>query len=288
MIQDFDLHLHTNYSDGQYDLKTLLEKVKQVGVKVISVTDHDNIDSIKEIKKCNLDGIEFITGVEISSILDNKYKMHILGYYIDDEHQLLNSILVHLKEARRKRFIELVDCVRNQYGFTFSDEDIDSIVKNVNIPGKSHLAELMVKYNYVDSISQAFDKYLEFLTTKTSNRVSADLVIKAIKDAGGVAIWAHPKKVEKQYGISFESLIPRLLELGIDGIEAFNSLHSYDDCIRYLEFAEKNNLIVSGGSDYHGEELKTNVKIGLVYNSGEFKKIDLSRLSILEGIKNGK
>ena len=282
MVQDFDLHLHTTYSDGQYNVQELIEKIKESKIKIFSIADHDSIDSIREIKKYNLENITYIKGVEISSILDKKYKMHILGYFVDENNEKLNLILQQLKEARKKRFFELVNYVEESFNLKINRTDVENVVNKVNIPGKPHLAELMIKYNYVSSVKEAFEKYLEGAKTKTSNRASADLVIDSIKDAGGIAIWAHPKKVEKQYNINFEELMPRLTELGIDGIEIFNSLHSYDDCLKYLDYANNNNLIKAGGSDYHGDEIKPDVKIGVLYNSGEAIKIDLEQINLIK------
>ena len=286
MKQDFDLHIHTTYSDGQYNLKDTLEKIKESKIKVFSITDHDSIDSIKEIANYDLYDMKYIKGVEISSILDNKYKLHILGYFIDENNFALNSLINNLKKARQKRFVELADYVSRNYGLEFNEDDIKEIIENLNIPGKPHLAKLMIRYHYVNSVSEAFEKYLENAKTITSNRAPADQVIKAIKDSGGVAIWAHPKKVEKQYGINFESLMPRLLELGIDGIEPFNSLHSYSDCMRYLSVAKQNKLLVSGGSDYHGESIKPDIKLGVIYNSNENIKIEISEINLLEVNRN--
>ena len=87
-----------------------------------------------------------------------------------------------------------------------------------------------------------------------------------------------------QYNINFQELMPRLLELGINGIEVFNSLHTYDDCVRYLNYSNANNLIKTGGSDYHGEQIKSDVKIGMLYNSGEAIKIDLSQINLIKQI----
>lgn len=282
MIQDFDLHLHTAYSDGQYSVGDLIEKVKKAGVQFFSITDHDCIDAVREIDRYDLTGMEYIKGVEISSILDNKYKMHILGYFIDENNEKLNAVLQQLKEARAKRFFELAQYIEENYQLKINREDVENTVKQVNIPGKPHLAELMLKYHFVSSVKEAFEKYLEGAKTKTSNRASADVVIGAIKDAGGIAIWAHPKKVEKQYAVSFEDLMPRLLELGIDGIEVFHSLHSCDDSVRYLEYADKNGLIKTGGSDYHGEQVKPDVKIGVLYNRDENIKIERNQISLLQ------
>lgn len=282
MVQDFDLHLHTTFSDGQYNVEEIIKKVKESKIKVFSITDHDSVDSINEIRNFDLDDIKYIKGVEISSILDNRYKMHILGYFIDENSEKLNLVLYKLKEARKKRFFELVEYVEEKFNLQIDKVDVENIIKEVNIPGKPHLAELLVKYNYASSVKEAFEKYLEEVKTKTSNRASTDIVIDAIKSAGGVAILAHPKKIEKQYNIDFQELMPRLFDLGIDGIEIFNSLHSYDDSIRYLDYANKNNLIKTGGSDYHGDKVKPDVKIGVLYNSGENIKIDLKQINLLK------
>ena len=115
--------------------------------------------------------------------------------------------------------------------------------------------------------------------------MDAKIVIEAIKDAGGIVIWAHPKKVEKKYNINFEELMSRLLELGLDGIEPFNSLHTYEESMRYLKYAKEHNLITSGGSDYHGENVKPDVKIGVIFNSGENIKIDTKDITLISKLE---
>ncbi len=286
MKQEFDLHIHTSYSDGEHPLNIVLNKIKENDLKVFSITDHDSVDSIREIKKYDLENAKYIKGIEVSSILDGKYKMHILGYNIDENNKKLNDVILKLKEARKKRFSELASYVEENFGLKINKEDIDQVVEIVNIPGKPHLAEIMMKYGYVSSVKEAFEKYLEDAKTKTSNRMDAKIVIDAIHDAGGIVIWAHPKKVEKKYNISFEELMPRLLELGLDGIEPFNSLHTYDESIKYLNYAKSHNLITSGGSDYHGEHVKPDVKIGVIFNSGENIRIDTSDISLITKLED--
>ena len=281
MKQEFDLHLHTSYSDGEHSLKIVLNKVKENDLRFFSITDHDSVDSIKEIKNYDLGTTKYIKGVEISSILDGKYKLHILGYNIDETNIKVNDVILKLKEARKKRFSELADYIEKNYSLKIDKKDIEKVIENVNIPGKPHLAELMIKYGYVNSVEEAFKKYLENAKTKTSNRMDAKIVIEAIKDAGGIAIWAHPKKVEKKYNIHFEELMPRLLELGLDGIEPFNSLHTYEESIKYLKYAKEHNLITSGGSDYHGENVKPDVKMGVIFNSRENIKIDNENITLI-------
>ena len=283
-----DLHTHSTASDGKYSPKDVVRKAYDRGVKYLALTDHDTLSGIEEAKsEAEKLDMHFIPGVELSTTYKGE-TIHILGYFIDENNEKLSSVLYKLKEARKKKFFELVDYVEKRLDLKINRIDVENIVNKVNVPGKPHLAELLVKYNYASSVREAFEKYLEDAKTKTSNRAPADEVIDAIKSAGGIAIWAHPKKVEKQYNISFEELMPRLLELGIDGIEIFNSLHSYDDCCRYLDYSNKNNLFKTGGSDYHGDQVKPDVKIGVLYNSGEEIKIDLKQINLQSIIKEEK
>ena len=158
MKQEFDLHLHTSYSDGEHSLKIVLNKVKENDLRFFSITDHDSVDSIKEIKNYDLGTTKYIKGVEISSILDGKYKLHILGYNIDENNIKVNDVILKLKEARKKRFSELADYIEKNYSLKIDKKDIEKVIENVNIPGKPHLAELMIKYGYVNSVEEAFMK----------------------------------------------------------------------------------------------------------------------------------
>ena len=285
MRQIFDLHLHTNNSDGELSVYELISEVRKNNIKFFSITDHDTVDSLREIQDIDINGLYFIKGIEFSSILDQKYKLHILGYNIDENSSYILDIANKLKKARKDRFYELADILFKNYDFYFKKEDLNEVIESINIPGKTHLAKLMIKYGYVQSVPEAFEKYLENIKTTISNRMDAEIVINAIKKSGGVAIWAHPKKVEKQYDINFEEILPRLLDIGLDGIEIYNSLHSLDDCKRYEKIALKFNLITTGGSDFHGIKTKPNVKIGMVFNSGEDYEVTIDDITILKEAK---
>lgn len=285
MKQIFDLHIHTNNSDGELSINELIEELKKYNIKYFSITDHDTIDSLYEIKNIDIGDLKFIKGIEISSILDKRYKMHILGYNIDENNDEIIKITKTLKKARVDRFYELADRLYEKFNILLKKEDLGEIIEKVNIPGKPHLAKLMVENGYVKAVPEAFEKYLENIKTTISNRIDAKIVINAIKKAGGVAVWAHPKKVEKEYNIDFEKILPRLLDIGLDGIEIYNSLHTLDDCNRYFKVAKKFNLITSGGSDFHGKKTKPNVKLGEVFNSGENYTIDARDVSIINEVR---
>ena len=102
---EFDLHIHSDNSDGELNVSEIIKELKRNNIKLFSITDHDNIDSIHELEKENLTDLSYIKGIEISAILNNKYKMHILGYNIDENYQGIINIVEYIKNARRKPFL---------------------------------------------------------------------------------------------------------------------------------------------------------------------------------------
>lgn len=285
VIQNFDLHIHSTFSDGEYSVVKIIEKLKEKKIEFFSITDHDDIESIKTVKQINIGDIKYIPGIEISALYKHNgksYKMHILGYNIDENNEDLLNLIEYLKTVRKKRFYEIANYLQSNYHMSFDSEELNQITEAEKTPGKPHIASLMVKKGYVENVSEAFAKYLENVKTVTSNRIDALLAIQIIKKAGGVAIWAHPKKVEKEYDIDFKYLLGSLIEDGLDGIELYNCLHSYEDSERYRKAAEEKGLIESGGSDYHGEKVKPNVHLGVIYNSDENKVIKPNKINLLK------
>ena len=282
MIQEFDLHTHTINSDGEYTTKQLVQKIKESNIKTFAISDHDSIQSINDMKEIDLTGLNYIKAIEISSILDNKYKMHILGYNIDEKNNQLLEIINNLKQKRIKRIYDIKNYLKKQYNITLKDEEIENIIKENNIPGRVHIAKLLVKNNYTKTVPEAFLKYLDNIKTTTIAREDATKVIKAIKESGGIAIWAHPKKTEKQHNINIEEILPNLISQGLEGIEVYNSLHTYDQSQKYLEIAKKYNILISGGSDYHGPIAKPNVELGKIYKDNENYKIPKEQITLLK------
>ena len=129
MIQEFDLHTHTINSDGEYTTKQLVQKIRESNIKTFAISDHDSIKSINDMKEIDLTGLNYIKAIEISSILDNKYKMHILGYNIDEENEQLLEIINNLKQKRIKRIYDIKDCLKEQYNITLKDEEIENVIK---------------------------------------------------------------------------------------------------------------------------------------------------------------
>lgn len=283
MIQDFDLHMHTRNSDGQYTTKEIINQIKEKNIKTFSITDHDCIKSIDDIKNENIDGLSYISGVEISSILDGKYKMHILGYNIDGDTSELLKINEYVRKNRITRINEMASLLKEKYNIDVDKKMLLDTINSDSITiGKPHLAKILVKMGICDNVGDAIHYYLDNLDVKTSFRIDFKDTVNAIKKAGGKVIWAHPKKVENKYGIDMTQILDRMIELGLDGIEAFNALHSYEDSMRYIDIAHKKGLLISGGSDYHGPDVKSYSYLGVIYNSDENQKIDINEISVLK------
>ncbi len=285
MIQDFDLHIHSINSDGEYNIKELIKKIRKKNIKTFSITDHDNIKSIKQIKEQNLEGLNYIPGVEISSILNGKYDLHILGYNINPDSKELKNVLEYLKEYRINKFYEILKVLKRRYKFIFKEEDVLNILKRTKNPGKPHVARLMIRYGYAINIKDAFDNYLSKLKLSVHNEMELKIVCRAIKKAGGIPVLAHPKITEITYKIDINELMPEIKKAGIVGIEVFNSVHSYMDAKKYKKIAEDYNLLISGGSDYHGPNIKKNVKLGVVFNSKKNIKIYDDGITLLKKLK---
>ena len=285
MVQDFDLHIHTTNSDGEYNIKEIIKKIKSKKIEVFSITDHDSIKSIKQIKELDLEGLTYIPGIEISSVLNSKYELHILGYNIDPDNEELIKVLEYLKEFRINKFHEILKVLKRRFNMVFNEEDITSLLKRVKNPGKPHVARLMIKYGYCNNVKEAFDNYLSKLKLKVHNEMELKIVTKTIKKAGGTPVLAHPKIVENSYHIDINELMTEIKKAGIVGIEVFNSVHSYNDCKKYKQIAEDYNLLISGGSDYHGPNIKKDVKLGVVLNSKKDIKVYKESITILKKLK---
>ncbi|MBR3229678.1 MAG: PHP domain-containing protein [Bacilli bacterium] len=279
-----DMHVHTNYSDGQYSPDEVIKLGIEAGVGVMAITDHDTLDGIKNVDR-NKDfiresGIKIVNGIEISAHSDTG-TMHILGYDIDLNNKELNNKLKELRTNRMNSTLAVMEQIRRDYGITFSYYDIIELVNSRHV-GRPGLAKLCVKYGFSESISDAFDNYLNPAKEKTrkySKNLFYPEVFKLVKDAGGIVIFAHPKTLKlDNYGL--DRLIFNMKNHGLDGIEVYNSIHNLDDVKFYKYLADKYNLLISGGTDFHGPLIKPNIEIGTGYGN-----IKIKRLSLVDELK---
>ncbi len=208
--------------------------------------------------------VEVIPGIEIS--VDFQCELHILGYYIDYKSQLLNDLLEKLKFYRQQRNPQIVERLKT-LGLDISMENVEEIATG-DIVARPHIAAVMVKKGYVNSIEEAFHKYLADgqVAYVKRQRLTPQEGIALIRKAGGIAVLAHPIYLEEN-GVDLDPLLNDLKKVGLDGIEGYYPDYSEEMHHHYLALARKHHLLVTGGSDFHGD-FRTNIELGRGQNGG--------------------
>ncbi|WP_039766932.1 PHP domain-containing protein [Caldicellulosiruptor sp. F32] len=255
-----DLHVHTTFSDGTYSPEDVVELAKEKGLFAIAITDHDTTDGVKiALKKGQEIGIKVISGVEISA--DFEIEMHILGLFIDVDNTSLQEKLKMLEVFRKERNPKIIEKLRKM-GYDISMEDVEKVASG-EVIGRPHIARVLVQKGYFDSTKAVFENLLGFGKPAyvKKEKLKPYEAIRAIKEAKGIAILAHPHKyLYLEEGP--ENVFEELKEYGLDGIEVFHSEHTEKETRELLETAKKLDLIVSGGSDFHGAN-KPDIEIGI-------------------------
>ena len=278
-----DLHTHTNYSDGDLSPNELIRLAIEKRVGILGITDHDTLDGIKQIDKTNSlivdSGIQIIDGVELSAKV-SKGRMHILGYDIDINNVNINKEMEKLKDNSINSVLSIMEQIKRDYGIVFGYSDIKELVNSNHNLGRPDLAKLCVKYGYASSIQDAFNKYLIEAynkTRSTSKGLSYQECIELILQSKGIPILAHPKSLELPEK-EFLILLKEMINSGLKGIEVYHSSHTEEEIKYYLEIANKYDLLISGGSDYHGKTIKPDIELGTGKNNG----IRIKKLSLLD------
>lgn len=249
-----DLHMHSNVSDGTDSPAELLRKVRAAGIGVFSVTDHDAVKSVKIIRSLlkRADPV-FISGAEFSC-KDGDGKYHILGYGFDPDNADINDLVDHAHALRMKKVRARLDFLNSEFGFSFPEKEIDRLLSLDN-PGKPHIGNLMVKYGYAGSKEEAIGRFINEIHFK-SEYLSPEQAITGILASGGIPVIAHPfygSGDELIVGEEMEKRLRHLITYGLKGIESFYS--GFSDKLRKdaLSLADRYDLLVTAGSDYHGE-----------------------------------
>lgn len=243
-----DLHMHSTASDGTNTPREIITKCRKLGLRLSSITDHDTMDSqeeaIKTAKELNL---KYLTGVEFS--VRHTGELHILGYGMDSRNEELRILMDDLRVSRVGRIREIIKAVQEQ-GMKISFEDVERFAKG-NTLGRPHVALALIEKGYASDLQDAFTRYLneEGSCYVQRRKLNPQQAIEMILKTGGVPVLAHPKFVRTG---NIEEVVKELKELGLKGIEAYYPAHSDADVQRYVGIAEKNGLIVTCGSDFHG------------------------------------
>ena len=255
-----DLHMHSTCSDGTDEPLGLLEKVREAGLNMFSLTDHDATSGCEIILKKLADspsaggdaGFYFLAGAEFSC-QDFGGKYHILGYGYDPDADSIRRLVKAGHELRMKKLDGRIRFLKEKFGFVFSEEDIKK-VKSLSNPGKPHLAQLMIHYGYVKTKKEAFHEYLNKKRFR-SGHVKPEDAIEGILGAGGIPVLAHPSYGDGDQIIVGQKLRERieyLMQMGLEGLEAYYSGFTPKLEGELLGYAEEYDLYVTAGSDYHG------------------------------------
>lgn len=257
-----DLHLHTIYSDGEYTPESIIQKALSENFRAIAITDHDTVEGISHVLEKAGETLEIIPGVELSSeskmpSSEGGEEIHIVGLFIDYKNPTLLKTLKGLSSGRKERMNDMLKRLA-EIGMPIKMEEVEKF-KTKDIMGRLHLAQAMEMKGYVKNTTEAFDKFLGDgkLAYVTRKRLSAQRAISLIKEVGGIPILAHPHLLRN------ESVIPSLIEEGIEGIEVYYVGHGGNPSSKFVEMAKKHNLLISGGSDCHGI-LKGKICLGKV------------------------
>jgi len=241
-----DLHLHTNFSDGTYTPEELAEQAALHGLRAVALTDHDTLDGCPRMAAaCEARGIEFVPGSELTAECEGN-EVHLLGYYLDPTHPRLIRELARFQDVRQNRIREMVARL-NKLGVGLTSEAVFELA-NCRAPGRPHVARALVEGGFCSSLDEAFDRFLKWGKPAwvPKCKMMAPDAIELVHDVGGVVVIAHP-------GLNrTDTFIPALVEAGLDGLECFHSRHSTPMSEHYLQMADEYGLLVTGGSDCHG------------------------------------
>lgn len=245
-----DLHLHTTASDGRSSPGRLVEEADAAGLTTIAVTDHDTVAATREITDCcAARGMRAVTGIEITAIRDG-HDVHVLGYFLDATHDDLAAFLARQRRDRIAR-VEAIGQVLASAGLVLDLAPIldDARRQEGRSIGRPQIARALVDAGYVADTLEAFDLWLgegrpAFVPRSGTH---PERVIEIIHAAGGLASLAHPGTT------AIDDEIGTLRDAGLDALEAYHSDHLPGVRDRYLALARQFELLVTGGSDYHGD-----------------------------------
>ena len=243
--EKIDLHMHTTVSDGTDTPEEILANVKEAGIELFSVTDHDAVKAGPMIR-------DLLTGAEFSC-KDEEGKYHILGYGFDPDSEAIRQLVDLGHGYRMDKVNARLDFLRDEFNFVFPQEELNELLSMDN-PGKPHIGNLMVKMGYAPTKEIAIKEYIN--KVRFPNKyVRPEEAIEGILGGGGVPVLAHPSYGNGDdiiVGQEMDQRLRKLIDFGLEGVEVFYS--GFTDKLRseMLSFAEKYDLYITAGSDYHG------------------------------------
>ncbi len=262
-----DLHIHSLASDGSYSASEILRMAVGIGLEAIAITDHDTLEGSRSAMKAGIpQGLSFLPGVEISVQPPAQFNLggslHILAYGIDLNDSPMQKALDELQQARGARVPQIIERLVS-IGIHISEEQVTEQLDRGGTPGRPHIAAAMVQAGFARDIDDAFDRFLGKGCPAYVDKYRLDCrrAFELIQNAGGIPVLAHPYliKFKPQQGV--HDLVDLLRSMGLMGIEAYYPRHPAQAVAEYLAIARKYDMIVTGGTDFHGD-LGPDIQLG--------------------------
>ena len=256
-----DLHVHTTASDGQYTPSQIIQMASEKNISTIAITDHDTVAGLEEgANAAKEHNITFVPGTELNINFPTG-EFHLLGLGFKKIAPSLEELLATLVKNREIRNVQIIEKMR-EAGVDITLEEMYEDFPDT-VLGRPHFAAELVKKKVVKTRQQAFDRYLAKGRPWYVARVGSNLdeAIIAIKESGGVPIIAHPMSLYLSWG-KLPDALQNFYERGVMGLEAFHPGARVTECLRLEELAQKIGFFVTAGSDFHGEKIRADRKLG--------------------------
>ena len=254
-----DLHTHSIASDGTISPAQLVDEADRLQLAAIALTDHDTTEGIDAARRQaeQYPDLQFVAGIEISAVFPGG-TLHILGLGIDETAPGLVEMTQYLRNCREARNPKILEKLQ-ALGMPVSMDEVLAVVPGTHeasrrVVSRTHIAKVMQRKGFARTFQEVFDKYLGTgaIAHVDKERIEPSKAIAAIRDAGGVALVAHPPQLKTENTAQLERVLRSLMAGGLGGIEVYHSDHSDFQTRLYLDLAKQLGLLTSGGSDFHG------------------------------------
>ncbi len=287
MSKLIDLHIHSNYSeDADLSVDEIFRLASDLLLSAISITDHDSLESITAAKSIS-DGysVEYVPGVELTTVFpEDGSQQHVLGYFVDENDTVLRSVLERIYNYRFSIARKRIEALK-RIDFALRDDRIweltadrpptaTSIMLEVFNNEKNSRDPRLRDYFYGKKVENRMSHfYREFLSEGGAAYVPFESIslkegIDVIRRAGGISVLAHPVFIKRR------EWLDTVVDYGIEGIEAITTYHDQEDTRFFLEYAKRKNLLITAGSDFHGQTSKPQVKLGGI-EGNDYKYLSL-------------
>ncbi|MEK7270839.1 MAG: PHP domain-containing protein [Planctomycetota bacterium] len=246
-----DLHVHSNRSDGTLLPREIAEAAKEAGLSRVALTDHDTIEGWAEFEAAaRAVGLEPVSGVELTTYLSPDLETHVVGLFVDPANEELRSSMTEFRRIRTDRIGAILEQLKAA-GVDLPRSDVEAAAAGTHSLGRPHVAEALVRRGLAGSIPEAFHRFL--VPGKpgyvSKAKITPADAVRLIRGARGIPIWAHPGQTRADV----VRRLPSMLEAGVAGLEAWYPGYSVGHIGELGAIARDHGLLLSGGSDFHGE-----------------------------------